>query len=203
MSGSHFNYYNTNTNESKLFNNFIDEAIEQYGIPCMYLVRQTFNEDRLFGEDPSAIFNEDNAFQIRLYPENFQDFDGSDEMYTKFGLTIDNNYTFFVQQDRIHKRIGNKPFQGDLIYVPTFNRIFELSKAEEKSSFFLFGRMTSYKLVCKLFEYSGEQLDTTIEEVDGIEGMTSVDELLTDNKSAVDTDVVATINFDESRPFGE
>lgn len=199
---SHFNFYKENV-EKKLYNDMQDEFCEQFGVPCKYFRRTFINPDRLFGEDPSSIFREEDGVEVRLFVEDGMAFGGADEMYTKFGLTVDNTINFFVQHDRIHKKIGGRPFSGDIIYVPMFNRLFEIIEPEEKASFFLFGRMMTYKLSCKLMDYSQEQMQTTVDEIDALNGETSIDDLLTDNRADTSPDVMATIDFDEKNPFSE
>ena len=46
------------------------------------------------------------------------------------------------------------------------NSFFEISYVEDDSPFFQLSNLPVYKLVCSLFEYSDEQIETGIEEID-------------------------------------
>jgi len=201
MANPYFNFY-SNNKEWDLYNNMSDESIEMYGIQCFYMPRKSKKVDMLFGEDVGSYFTSDSSFEISMYLEDPLSF-ANDEMYSKFGLTVNNEISLFVQQDRIRNILGDEPFFGDLIYVPMFNRLFEVTNPEEKTSFFLFGRLMVYKIKATLIQYNQEKIDVGIEEIDNLYGKTAPTVSMTDNMSATHSDVVATLNFDESNPFGE
>lgn len=200
MANKYFNWYNKNQ-EWDLYNCLADESIEQYGIQCIYLPKHARKDDRLFGETQGTYFDSEYSFEITMYLEDPMSFT-EDEMYSKFGLSVNNRVTLFVQQDRLIKEIGDEPFFGDLIYVPMFNRLFEVSNPEEKTSFFLFGRLMTYALKCELYKYSQATMNTGIEEVDNLEGETAQKPELNDNMEDQHDEVQDYINFDEKNPFG-
>lgn len=199
MANPMFNFYNQNV-EFDLYNKMTDELIEMYGIQCLYMPRNVRKTDMLFGEDVGAYFTADTSFEITMYLEDPLSF-GTDELYSKFGISVDNRCTLFVQQDRIRNLIGDEPFFGDLIYIPMFNRLFEVTSPEEKSSFFLFGRLMTYAIRCVLINYSQENIEVGIDEVDDLYGKTASTVSLTDNMTDIDTDVTNTISFEEDSPI--
>lgn len=199
MANPYFNFYNNNQ-EFTLYNNMADEMIEMYGIQCLYMPRSVRKTDMLFGEDSGAYFTSDTSFEITMFLEDPLSF-GEDEMYSKFGLTVNNRCTLFVQQDRIRNLIGDEPFFGDLIYIPMFNRLFEVTNPEEKTSFFLFGRLMTYAIKCELIKYSQEKIDVGIDEIDNLYGNTAPTVSLTDNFEDTNEEVVDFINFDEESPI--
>ncbi len=201
MANKYFNWYNKNK-EFDLYNCLADESIEQYGIQCIYMPKKYRKDDRLFGESIGSYFTSDNSFEITMYLEDPMSF-SEDEMYSKFGMTVNNRVTLFVQQERIIKSIGDEPFYGDLIYIPMFNRLFEVVSPEEKSSFFLFGRLMTYAIKCELMKYGQETMDTGIDAVDNLNNTTSQKPELIDNLNDDTEEVIATINFDEKSPFGD
>lgn len=199
MANPYFNFYNNNQ-EFTLYNNMADEMIEMYGIQCLYMPRSVRKTDMLFGEDSGAYFTSDTSFEITMYLEDPLSF-GEDEMYAKFGLSVNNRCTLFVQQDRLRNLIGDEPFFGDLIYIPMFNRLFEVTNPEEKTSFFLFGRLMTFAIKCELIKYSQEKIDVGINEIDNLYGNTAPTVSLTDNFEDTNEEVVDFINFDEESPI--
>ena len=199
MSNQYFNFYKNNQ-EFNLYNNMALESIEIFGIDCLYMPRSVRKTDMLFGEDSGAYFTNETSFEIKMYLEDTLSF-GEDEMYSKFGLTVNNRCTLFVQQDRIRNLIGDEPFFGDLIYIPMFNRLFEVTNPEEKNTHFLFGRLMTYAIKCELIKYSQEKIDVGIDEIDNLYGNTAPTVSLTDNFEDTNEEVVDFINFDEESPI--
>ena len=200
MSNPHFNFY-SNNQEWKLYNDMANESINSFGIPVKYMLRKTRKDDKLFGESTGTYFTEENSFDLTMYMEDSLSF-GEDEVYSKFGLRFNNRVNLFIQQDTIINTIGEVPFFGDLIYIPMFNRLFEVIEPEEKASFFLFGRLMTYLLKCELMKYNQESMNVGIDEVDNLNGETAPDNTLNDNMDDDDDEVTRVINFDESKPFG-
>jgi len=200
MSNPYFNFFSqNNTNEFNLFNNLSSEIINIYGIDCYYMPRNKRKDDMLFGDAIGSYFTGDNSFMISMYLENPLDFE-NDEMFSKFGIQTTNNVNFIVNMSDIHQAIGDRPFTGDLIYVPNFNRVFSVSKAEEKYTLYMTGRLMNYKIVCNLLELSDETFeDTPFSELDSLNAMTSISPTYSDNISA--TTATLYIDFGETRPF--
>lgn len=201
MANQYFNFYKNNQ-EWDLYNNLCLECIETYGIQCLYMPRKSKKSDMLFGEDVGSYFNSETAFEVTMYLEDPLSF-GEDETYSKFGISVNNRCTLFVQQDRLRECIGGEPFFGDLVYIPMFNRLFEVTNPEEKSSFFLFGRLMTYAIKLELIKFNQEKIDVGIPEIDDLYGKTATSQILNDNMTDDDQRVIDTINFDETNPFGE
>lgn len=203
MANQYFNFYKENNNEWDLYNKLCLECIETYGIQCLYMPRKSKKSDMLFGEDVGSYFNSETAFEVTMYLENALQFDNGDEAYTKFGININNQVTLFVQQDRLRECIGGEPFFGDLVYIPMFNRLFEVTNPEEKNSFFLFGRLMTYAIKLELIKFNQEKIDVGIPEIDDLYGKTSVTVSLEDNMTDAEQQVVDYIDFTEKNPFNE
>jgi hypothetical protein len=60
-----------------------------------------------------------------------------------------------------------------LIYIPLGNSLFEISHVEHQEPFFQLSNLPVYKLQCRLFEYSGEDIDTGIGAVDQFESIST------------------------------
>ena len=201
MANPFFNFYQNNQ-EFDLYNKLADEMVETFGIQVYYMPRNVRKTDMLFGEDVGSYFTSDTSFEVTVYLEDPLSF-GEDEVYAKFGISTSNRCTLFIQQDRLRNAIKGEPFFGDLIYIPMFNRLFEVMNPEEKTSFFLFGRLMTFALKCELIKYSQEKINVGIPELDDLYGNATPTLSLQDNKADADVDIVATINFDEDNPFAE
>ena len=70
---------------------------------------------------------------------------------------------------------ANRPFEGDLIYFPLTDKLFEIKFVEHEAVFYQMGRLQTYDLRCELFEYSSERIDTGDSDVDVIEDNLSLD----------------------------
>ena len=80
-------YFNTGTKpEQRLYENLIIEQLRAFGQDVYYLPRKLVNEDTLFGEDTLSSFND--AYQIEMYLDNIEGFEGQKEMMTRFGLDM-------------------------------------------------------------------------------------------------------------------
>lgn len=71
---------------------------------------------------------------------------------------------------------SNRPMEGDLIYFPMVDKIFEIKFVEHEQIFYQTGRLQTYDLRCELFSYSSEKLDTGYSEIDIVEDQYSLDQ---------------------------
>ena len=71
----------------------------------------------------------------------------------------------------------DRPNEGDLIYFPLNNKLFEIKFVEHEAIFYQMGSLQTYDITCELFEYSHERLDTGIAAIDNIETAQSGDML--------------------------
>ena len=64
---------------------------------------------------------------------------------------------------------ADRPQEGDLVFHPTFSKMFEISFVDHDDPFHQLDNNPVYKLRCRQFEYSQEVIDTGITEIDEIE----------------------------------
>ena len=64
---------------------------------------------------------------------------------------------------------SERPIEGDLIYFPMVDKLFEIKFVEHEEIFYQTGRLQTYDLRCELFEYSSERIDTGDAVIDAIE----------------------------------
>ena len=161
--------------EQHLYENIIIESLKMYGQDVYYLPRTIVNENRIFGEDVPSKFN--NSYKIEMYIENAEGFDGEGDLFSKFGVEIRDEATFIVARKRWNTTVGRvdnqidgeRPREGDLIFLPLSNSLFEVMHVEHEQPFYQLANLPTFKMRCQLFEYSDEDLDTDISSIYSIE----------------------------------
>lgn len=168
-------YFNNQgaTREQMLIEDMVIESIKNHGIDVYYLPRESHSElDRLFGDDPVKKFTK--AYKIDMYLESFQDFEGNQEFFSKFGLQIQKEARVAVARRTferyVPKLLRNLPKEGDLIYLPVQQKILEIRFVEEEKNFFQAGKLAPYMygLNLEVFKYNGEIFNTGVAEIDSI-----------------------------------
>jgi len=177
-------YFSKGTpNEQHLYEDLAIEAIQIYGHDVFYIPRTLVNKDELFGEDALSRF--DDAYGIEMWMETQEGYEGEKELISRFGLEIRDETTFVVSRRRWDNTVSSdanlivntRPDEGDLIYMPTVKKLFEISFVDHDDPFYQVDNLTVYKLYCRTFEYSSEVLDTGIYAIDDIETKRSTDAL--------------------------
>lgn len=166
-----FNNYDS-YNEQQLVEDLIVEAIRIYGKDVYYLPRTVVNYKQLYGEDNISQYNQ--ACLIEMYPKNPMGFAGQGDLMSKFGIYINDTITFTVSKRVFMDEIGTpnnfpRPREGDLIYFPINKKIFVIEHVEHEAIFYQMGTLQTYDLQCELWEYSNEQFNTGILEIDLIQ----------------------------------
>ena len=175
-------YFSKGTpNEQHLYEDLAIEAIQIYGHDVFYIPRTLVNKDELFGE--SALSRFDDAYGIEMWMETQEGYEGEKELVSRFGLEIRDETTFVVARRRWDNTVSSdanlivstRPDEGDLIYMPTVKKLFEISFVDHDDPFYQIDNLPVYKLYCRTFEYSSEVLDTGIDVIDAIETKRSTD----------------------------
>jgi hypothetical protein len=168
------NYSGVATNEQRLMEDIVTESIAVMGHDVWYIPREGFNEtDILFGENPQSKF--ERAYHLEMYLANVEGYEGDGDFFSKFGLEIRDTSNFVVSRLTFEKYVPSslavRPKEGDLVFVPVMQKLFEIKFVEEELMFFSIGKRTPYiyELRCELFRYSQESLNTGVEEVDHVE----------------------------------
>ena len=160
--------------EQKLYENLVIEAIKMYGQDVYYLPREIVNKDKIFGDDIPSRFS--SSYKLEMYIENTDAFDGEGDIFTKFGIELRDQATFVVSRKRWKQLIGNnldknnfRPREGDIIYLPMSQSMFQIMKVETETPFYQLKDLPTFRLTTELFEYSDEDFDTEIDDIDNIE----------------------------------
>ena len=175
-------YFDTGTTaEKRLYEDLVIEQLKVFGQDVFYMPRTLIAEDTVLGEDTLSKF--DDAYMIEMYFENTDGFAGDKEIMNQFGLENREEATFVVSQRRFEDmiapddNIGTRPKEGDLIYFPLVSKVFEISFVDHDEPFYQIGNLPVYKLSVRTFEYSSEDLDTGIKEIDAIETAYTLDSM--------------------------
>ncbi len=163
------------TGEQDLVGDLVVEQIKMFGKDVYYVPRTLVNEDTVFGEDTLSKF--DGAYLLEAYIEDANGFRGDGDMFSKFGVRISDQVTFIISRTRFTEVVDDnhtlivegRPNEGDLIHFPLANKTFEIQFVEHEIPFYQLGKIHVWGLRCELFEYSDEDFDTGVAEVDAIE----------------------------------
>ena len=161
--------------EQHLYEDLVVEALRMYGHNVFYLPRQIIEEDSILNEDVQSKFGD--SYQVEMYIENTDGFEGEGDLMSKFGVQIRDQATFIISLrtwERFVSLDSNlatsfRPNEGDLIYFPLSGSMFEIKFVEHEDPFYQVGKLFVFKLTCELFEYSQEDFDTGIGDIDIIE----------------------------------
>jgi len=175
-------------NEQFLVQDLINEQLKIYGIEIYYLPRKIFKTDNIIREIQSSKF--DDVFMMEAYINNYDGYAPDSDIMTKFGLRLKNEISLTISREKYEEFIApflegissgiregkiteydfadliTRPKEGDLIYFPLGERLFEIKRVESEKPFYQLGTNYVYELSCELYEYENELIDTAIEEVD-------------------------------------
>ena len=178
------------TTEVNLIDDLVMEQICMYGVDIMYMPRKDVNLDKILHESTKAAF--EFAMPIPLFFKSFSGYNNGIELLTKFGVRSSDELTFVMSRshweqgyaqfvksyyhadedsdskydtDRLQGHTEYRPKEGDLIYFPFDDAIFEVKYVMFDQPFFQLGQGYVFELQCEKFELSGEIFDTDYEEV--------------------------------------
>lgn len=157
--------------EQNLLRNLMDECIQFTGMDVYYIPRKLANFDVIFGEDSTSFFNQ--FVIIEMYLQSYEGFTGEDDFMSKIGLRTKEEAIFKVSRRRFTELIVDRgltggiprPREGDLLYVPFDNNLFEIRNVSLKDPFYQLQDYYSFNIACSLFQYSSEIIETGIPEI--------------------------------------
>ena len=162
--------------EQRLVQDLINEQLQIYGVEITFIPRKFVNQKTIIEEVQSSKF--DDNFAIEAYVENFDGYAGAGDVLTKFGMSLRDEVTLTISKERFEEFIApfmnaddditlaSRPREGDLVFFPLGQRLFEIKFVEHEDPFYQLGSTYVYKLKCELFEYEDEVIDTSIEAID-------------------------------------
>lgn len=159
--------------EQRLVQDLVDEHIKIHGLECYYIPRRVF-EDKLWNDIYYSEYKD--SYLIEMYLESYEKFGGKGDILSKFGLRVTDEITLTVSRRRwkdfvdvrTNKIVQGRPNEGDLIYFPLNNNVFEIKYVENQEPFYQLNNLYVYTLTCEVFEYGDSIFDTGIEGVDNL-----------------------------------
>ena len=162
--------------EQGLIQDLINEQLRMYGVEIHYLPRKYITEKKVIREVIESVF--DNAYPIEAYVDTFDGYGNNPTILSKFGIQALNEITLTISRERFKTyispllenqsniKLSSRPKEGDLIYFPLGDRLFEIKYVEHEKPFYQLQGLYTYELRCELFRYEDELIDTGIEEID-------------------------------------
>ena len=164
--------------EQRLVQDLINEHLRIYGVEVTYIPRKFVARETIMEEVTSSKF--DDNFLIEAYVNTYEGYSGSGDILTKFGMSLRDEVTLTLSKERFEDfiapfldampesevEVSTRPREGDLIYFPLGQRLFEVKFVEHEKPFYRLGKNYVYELKCELFEYEDEVIDTDIDEID-------------------------------------
>ena len=165
------------SSEQRLVQDLINEQLKIYGQDIVYLPRKIINKKTIMKEVVASTF--DDAYRMEAYLLNYQGIEGNGDILQKFGVQTTDAVTFVVSKERYEDfispflnsdnniELATRPEEGDLIYFPLDNTMFEIKYVEGKKPFYQLNNLYVYTLSCEVMDYAlDENIDVGIEEVD-------------------------------------
>jgi len=162
--------------EQRLVQNLINEQLKIYGVEVTYIPRKFVNQTSIIEEVQSSKF--DDNFSIEAYVNNYDGYAGAGDVLTKFGMSLRDEVDLTISRERFEDfispfmsasddvELSSRPREGDLVFFPLGQRLFEVKFVEHEDPFYQLGKNYVYKLKCELFEYEDEVIDTSIDAID-------------------------------------
>ena len=162
--------------EQSLVQSLINEQLKIYGVEVYYLPRIYATKNTAIKEVIESKFT--NAYPIEAYVDSYEGYGGLGTLMTKFGIQDQDDLTIILSKERYEsyispliKNIPNielstRPKEGDLIYFPLGDRLFEIKFVEHEKPFYQLQKNYVYELRCELFRVEDEVLDTDVSSID-------------------------------------
>ena len=169
-------FQNGTSGEQSLIQSLVNEQIKMYGIEVYYMPRKYLTKFTVIKEVIQSEF--DNAYPIEAYVDSYDGYGGEGTILSKFGIQEKDDLTLIVSRERFEDYItpliknlpnvelATRPKEGDLIYFPLGERLFEIKYVEHEQPFYQLQKNYVYQLRCELFRYEDEVIDTGVETID-------------------------------------
>ena len=162
--------------EQSLVQSLINEQLKIYGVDVHFMPRTYVSSDSVLREVTASSFKD--AYPIEAYIDNFDGYGDNPTLLSKFGIEQTNEVTLIISKERFENyisplmknesniKLSTRPKEGDLIYFPFGDRLFEMKYVEHEKPFYMLKNTYVYELRCELFRYEDEVIDTGVDEID-------------------------------------
>ena len=164
------------TSEQNLVQDLINEQLKIYGIEVYYLPRQYVTKNTVIKEVIESKFTD--AYPIEAYVDTYEGYEGVGTLLSKFGIQELDDLNLIISQERFSSYISplienipnielsTRPKEGDLIYFPLGERLFDIKYVEHEKPFYQLQKNYVYELRCELFRYEDEVVDVGVDDID-------------------------------------
>ena len=170
-------YHAGHSGEQGLVQDLVDEQIKLFGSDVYYLPKTVLADSTL---DEVRYTKYQDQFQIEMLLVNVMGFGDNAEFISKFGLRITDEIIFRVSTKRWTEEVTEhrmsakltvpeRPNEGDLLYYPLTQNLYEIKYVGKEEPFFQFGKIQFYALTAELYEVGSDDLATGVAEIDAIE----------------------------------
>jgi len=170
-------YYQGDSGEQGLYQDLVDEQIKLFGSDIYYMPRTILKDNTL---DDIVYSKYQSQFQIEMILSNVEGFGDTSEFISKFGLRITDEVKFRVSTRRWDEEsasynltINGRPNEGDLLYFPLTQDLYEIKFVERESPFYQFGKIQFYTMTAEIYEVGSDDISTGVAEIDEIETLFS------------------------------
>ena len=169
-------FINGTSSEQRLIQDLVNEQLKMFGQDVVYMPRKFITEKKIIKELLVSKF--DDSFHLEAYIATADGFGGQGDILSKFGVRSTDEITLIISKERfedfispfiqeqIDIKLTIRPQEGDLIYFPLDNALFEIKYVEGKRPFYQLNNLYVYELKCELFEYEDEVIDTGLGHID-------------------------------------
>ena len=170
-------YHQGHSGEQALVQDLVDEQIKLFGSDIYYLPKTILADSTL---DEVRYTKYQDQFQIEMMLVNVMGFGDNAEFISKFGLSITDEIIFRVSTKRWDEEVAEhsmsakltvpeRPNEGDLLYYPLTQNLYEIKYVGKEEPFFQFGKIQFYAITAELYEVGSDDLATGVAEIDAIE----------------------------------
>ena len=170
-------YHQGHSGEQNLVQDLVDEQIKLFGSDIYYLPKTILADNTL---DEVRYTKYQDQFQIEMMLINVMGFGDNAEFVSKFGLQITDEIIFRVSTKRWDEEVAEhsmaakltvpeRPNEGDLLYYPLTQNLYEIKYVGKEEPFFQFGKIQFYAITAELYQVGSDDLATGVAEIDAIE----------------------------------
>ena len=164
------------TGEQNLVQDLINEQLKMYGVDIFYLPRKYLTTNSVIREVVQSKF--DVAYPLEAYVDNYDEYSGGGNLLSKFGIQSQDEVRLIISRERFENyitpliqnqddiKLSTRPKNGDLIWFPLDDRIYEIKDIEYAKPYYQLQDLYVYELYCELFRYEDEVIATGIDEID-------------------------------------
>ena len=168
-------YYQGHSGEQGLVQDLVDEQIKLFGTDIYYLPKTVLADSTL---DEVRYTKYQEHFQVEMLLQNVTGFGDNAEFISKFGLRITDEVMFRVSTRRWDEEVAehnptltldSRPNEGDLLYFPLTQDIYEIKFVGKEEPFYQFGKIQFYAITAEIYEVGSDDFDTGVAEIDAVE----------------------------------